>query len=64
MKQISSLSIATKLRAGKLRNRVVFPVGTTDVSPFQNVQTGLGVYRFSYSIGTRGSFLWLKWPER
>jgi len=39
-------------------------VGTKSVSSLQNVQTGLGGYRLSYSVGTRGSFLWLKWPER
>jgi hypothetical protein len=38
----------------------VSPVGAINVSPLQNVQTGLGGTPPFYSAGTRGVFLYLK----
>jgi hypothetical protein len=40
------------------------PIGATNFSPHHRVQTGSGAHPASYRMGTRGSFVGVKCPER
>jgi hypothetical protein len=44
----------------RLKNHALIPVRARDVSLLNNTQRGSGPLPTSYSMGTGGSFLWVK----
>jgi hypothetical protein len=60
----SSVGIALGYRLDNWGSGVQFPAGAGNVSLNHCVQNGSGAHPASYPMGTRGSFLGVKRPER